>query len=144
MLLWPLRHSIVSSFQSEDAVSPVPLMQVDAAKFWVQLSNIKWCPVLRSSPAPGLPWPPQQDQLALPRAVRPQADMWLCSSCMRILDGQCRSASLAVAGLLLATQPCAMRDSSRLCLPCCRAVSAPHGTHLHIEAPHIMEAWCKA
>lgn len=68
--------------------------QVDAAKFWVQLSNIKWCPVLQKSPAPGLPWPPQQDQLAPPRAVRPQADMWLCSSCMRILDGQCRSAAL--------------------------------------------------
>ena len=85
---------IAPCFDTEVALSFVLLMQVDAAKFWVQLSNIKWCPVLRSSPAPGLPWPPQQDQLAPPRAVRPQADMWLCSSCMRILDGQCRSASL--------------------------------------------------
>jgi len=40
----------------------------------------------------------QRDRLSAPRFLRPASDMWMCSSCFGVLDGECRSSSLA-AGL---------------------------------------------
>ncbi|EFJ44918.1 hypothetical protein VOLCADRAFT_118510 [Volvox carteri f. nagariensis] len=68
--------------------------------FWQELARIRWCPVLQDPPAPGLPWPARHavPRLAAPRTIRPPSDMWLCSSCMFLVDGECRSSALA-AGL---------------------------------------------
>ncbi|KXZ55127.1 hypothetical protein GPECTOR_3g279 [Gonium pectorale] len=68
--------------------------------FWVELSRLRWCPVLPEPPSPGLPWPPRHavPRLAAPRTVRPASDMWLSSGCMFLVDGECRSSALA-AGL---------------------------------------------
>eukprot|EP00854_Cymbomonas_tetramitiformis_P005339 gene5339-6482_t len=96
-----------------------------------QLQNVAWCPVLSAPPVEGLPWPGTVTHVAPPRVVRPQeggkalrgdvwfgqGDMWLVSSCMRILDGECRSTALAEAlgwegrptGSVLAAQLLALR-----------------------------------
>ncbi|GLC59948.1 hypothetical protein PLESTB_001557000 [Pleodorina starrii] len=68
--------------------------------FWQELARVRWCPVLQEPPAPGLPWPPRHavPRLAAPRTVRPPADMWLCSGCLFLVEGECRSSALA-AGL---------------------------------------------
>jgi hypothetical protein len=45
--------------------------------------------VLTQSPHPALPWPSQGralPPLAPPLATRPPTDIWLSSSCMRVLD----------------------------------------------------------
>ncbi len=51
---------------------------------------MRWCPVLSEAPLPGLPWPERQERLASARAVRPLEDLWLASSVMGILAGDCR------------------------------------------------------
>eukprot|EP00798_Chlamydomonas_sp_ICE-L_P006706 gene6706-3376_t len=67
-------------------------------KFWTEISQICWCPVVSEPPVTGLPWAKTSPRLALPTLVRPSSDMWLVSSSMFILDGECRSSALA-AGL---------------------------------------------
>ncbi len=71
-----------------------------SCRFWHELCRVRWCPTLEQPPAPGLPWPPpsSRSRLAAPRTVRPPQDAWLCSSCLGLLDGECRSSALA-AGL---------------------------------------------
>jgi sacsin len=64
-------------------------------KFWSELSSTQWCPVMVAPPDPGLPWPTVTGTVSAPRFCRPAADMWLVSASLRILDGECRSASLA-------------------------------------------------
>lgn len=50
-------------------------------------------PALVKAPIAGLPWPAGAlERLAPPTAIRTQADMWLVSSCKRILDGLPRCA----------------------------------------------------
>ena len=65
-------------------------MQVFSAKFWEELSNISWCPVMQEPPAPGLPWHSSIQMLASPRVVRPMKDMWKVSATLAILDGESR------------------------------------------------------
>ena len=77
---------------AHDLVPSLP--QVDLGRFWAELAHIAWAPVLTQSPAVGLPWPQANmaEQLAPPRAVRPRSEMWLVSSALRLLDGECRRA----------------------------------------------------
>ncbi len=72
----------------------------------MELSRIRWVPVLTQPPAPGLPWLPgstqQQQQraaagalvvgprVAAPVRSRPASDMWLCSAVVHLVDGECR------------------------------------------------------
>eukprot|EP00884_Botryococcus_braunii_P020227 jgi/Botrbrau1/6889/Bobra.67_3s0008.1 len=87
-----------------------------ANKFWRELGNIAWCPVLAEAPERHLPWAPGTERVAPPSAVRPSSDLWLVSATLRILDGECRSGSLAealgwtkkVAGGLVAAQLAAL------------------------------------
>lgn len=62
---------------------------------------MKWCPAWEHAPAEGLPWPSGGDnpfascevmrpRLSAPRLLRPANDMWLCSSSLGIIDGECR------------------------------------------------------
>ncbi|KAK8486465.1 hypothetical protein V6N11_045126 [Hibiscus sabdariffa] len=70
-------------------------MRSDMEKFWNDLRLICWCPVLVSSPFQALPWPVVSSKVAPPKLVRLQADLWLVSASMRILDGECSSTALS-------------------------------------------------
>ncbi|XAR63999.1 hypothetical protein NMG60_11024177 [Bertholletia excelsa] len=63
-------------------------------EFWLELKAIAWCPVYAYPPIPGLPWLAANHQVAAPMNVRPRSQMWLVSSRMSILDGECQSAYL--------------------------------------------------
>lgn len=61
-------------------------------EFWRELANTSWCPVYVDPPMQGIPWPKSiKGSIAPPKAVRLKAQMWLVSSTMRILDGECCS-----------------------------------------------------
>eukprot|EP00897_Mesotaenium_endlicherianum_P007203 jgi/Mesen1/6510/ME000332S05518 len=62
----------------------------ECGRFWAELANICWCPVLLEPPVAGLPWPPPGSFVA-----PPPVDTWLVSASLRILDAQCHSAALA-------------------------------------------------
>ncbi|CAL1387848.1 unnamed protein product [Linum trigynum] len=70
-------------------------LKSDLEKFWNDLRLICWCPVMVSAPFATLPWPLVSSMVAPPRLVRPQADLWLVSASMRILDAECSSTALA-------------------------------------------------
>ncbi|KAL5993451.1 hypothetical protein ACLOJK_014376 [Asimina triloba] len=80
---------VATAFKSRDAS-----MEFDSEKYWSDLRMICWCPVLVSSPYSGLPWPSVSSTVAPPKLVRLQADIWLVSASMRILDGECSSTAL--------------------------------------------------
>ncbi|XP_057477891.1 uncharacterized protein LOC130765480 [Actinidia eriantha] len=63
-------------------------------EFWSELKAITWCPVFADPPLLGLPWLESSHQVAAPVTVRPKSQMWLVSSKMNILDGECRSVYL--------------------------------------------------
>lgn len=58
-------------------------------EFWSELKLITWCPVILDPAVRGLPWLKSSKQVALPTVVRPKSQMWLVSSSMLILDGEC-------------------------------------------------------
>lgn len=61
-------------------------------EFWSELKAISWCPVYADSPPlQGLPWLGSSHSVAAPVNVRPKSQMWLVSSKMHILDGECQS-----------------------------------------------------
>lgn len=59
--------------------------------FWSDLKTISWCPVLVDPLLDGLPWFLSKHKVASPSIVRPKSQMWMVSSVMRILDGECSS-----------------------------------------------------
>ncbi|OIT25617.1 hypothetical protein A4A49_32452 [Nicotiana attenuata] len=58
-------------------------------EFWSTLRSISWCPVLIDPPIRGLPWLASGGKIAMPSNVRPKSQMWMVSSKMHILDGEC-------------------------------------------------------
>ncbi|KAG9441938.1 hypothetical protein H6P81_017792 [Aristolochia fimbriata] len=60
-------------------------------EFWSELKSISWCPVYVDPPQEGLPWCLVQCKVASPCIVRPKSQMWMVSSMMHILDGECFS-----------------------------------------------------
>lgn len=58
-------------------------------EFWSALRSISWCPVLIDPPIRGLPWLASGGKIAMPSNVRPKSQMWMVSSKMHILDGEC-------------------------------------------------------
>ncbi|XP_059656455.1 uncharacterized protein LOC132303270 isoform X2 [Cornus florida] len=60
-------------------------------EFWSELKSISWCPVYADPPLQGLPWLVSSLQVAAPVIVRPKSQMWIVSSKMHILDGECCS-----------------------------------------------------
>eukprot|EP00965_Chrysotila_dentata_P057794 1916424-Pleurochrysis_carterae.AAC.2 len=69
---------------------------VDSHEFISVLSQTPWLPALTRCPEPFVPWGPEHSGEAVVRAsgVRPAEELWLCSSCYRILDGHVRSERL--------------------------------------------------
>ncbi|KAL5721483.1 hypothetical protein ACHQM5_005125 [Ranunculus cassubicifolius] len=59
--------------------------------FWSEMKSITWCPVFVESPVQALPWATPSKHLASPLSSRPKAQMWIVSSMMYILDGECSS-----------------------------------------------------
>lgn len=87
------------SGDSSDSASPdikaQELARQELDRFWGEMRRIWWCPVLQDSPEEGLPWPEHSSRgnrglLSAPRGARPMQDMWLASSVMDIVDGECR------------------------------------------------------
>ncbi|WCJ40041.1 Zinc finger C3HC4 type (RING finger) family protein [Euphorbia peplus] len=70
-------------------------LKSDLEKFWNDMQMICWCPVMVSAPFQTLPWPVVSSTVAPPKLVRLQADLWLVSASMRILDGECSSTALS-------------------------------------------------
>ncbi|KAL3718738.1 hypothetical protein ACJRO7_003791 [Eucalyptus globulus] len=70
-------------------------LKSDLEKFWNDLRMICWCPVLVSAPFKSLPWPVVSSNVAPPKLVRLERDLWLVSASMRILDGECSSTALS-------------------------------------------------
>ncbi|KAK7308413.1 hypothetical protein VNO77_42018 [Canavalia gladiata] len=59
-------------------------------EFWSELKLISWCPVISDPAVRGLPWLKSTNQaVAPPTRVRPKSQMWMVSSSMFILDGEC-------------------------------------------------------
>ncbi|TKY69100.1 Sacsin protein [Spatholobus suberectus] len=59
-------------------------------EFWSELKLISWCPVISDPAVRGLPWLKSNNQVvAPPTSVRPKSQMWMVSSSMFILDGEC-------------------------------------------------------
>ncbi|CAH9144035.1 unnamed protein product [Cuscuta epithymum] len=58
-------------------------------QFWSELRSISWCPVYDDPPIGGLPWFAAGKNIAMPFSVRPKSQMWMVSSMMHILDGDC-------------------------------------------------------
>lgn len=58
-------------------------------EFWSELKLISWCPVISDPPVRGLPWLKSSNQVAPHTIVRPKSQMWMVSSSMLILDGEC-------------------------------------------------------
>ncbi|KAI4356900.1 hypothetical protein L6164_000883 [Bauhinia variegata] len=67
---------------------------MEEEEFWSEMKLISWCPVISDPPVRGLPWLKSSNQVACPSVVRPKSQMWLVSSSMHVLDGQCHSAYL--------------------------------------------------
>ncbi|KAK7310408.1 hypothetical protein RJT34_07912 [Clitoria ternatea] len=64
-------------------------------EFWSELKLISWCPVISDPAVRGLPWLKSSDEVvAPPNSVRPKSQMWMVSSSMFILDGECDMAYL--------------------------------------------------
>ncbi|KAG4170211.1 hypothetical protein ERO13_A12G134051v2 [Gossypium hirsutum] len=59
--------------------------------FWSEMKTIAWCPVCVNPPFQGLPWLKPTSHLVSSSTVRPKSQMWMVSSTMHILDGQCDS-----------------------------------------------------
>lgn len=83
-------QKVTTIFQGPESISEVAI-----ARFWYDLTNLSWCPVLMNPPHPQLPWPSGGSSVAPPKHVALQDEMWLVSASMRILDGECRSSALA-------------------------------------------------
>lgn len=58
-------------------------------EFWSEMKIISWCPIISDSPVLGLPWFNSGNKVASPTTVRPKLQMWIVSSSMHILDGEC-------------------------------------------------------
>ncbi|XP_031090600.1 sacsin isoform X2 [Ipomoea triloba] len=58
-------------------------------QFWSELRSISWCPIYDEPPIGGLPWFAVGQSIAMPTSVRPKSQMWMVSSMMHILDGDC-------------------------------------------------------
>lgn len=64
-------------------------------EYWIELANTYWCPVYVDPPVQGMPWPKTiRGSIAPPKVVRLKSQMWLVSSTMRILDGECISSHI--------------------------------------------------
>lgn len=59
--------------------------------FWSEMKDITWCPISSDPPVQGMPWLKTSNQVASPSIVRPKSQMWMVSSTMHILDGECGS-----------------------------------------------------
>ncbi|KAL0410666.1 UNVERIFIED_CONTAM: Sacsin [Sesamum latifolium] len=57
--------------------------------FWSDLRSISWCPVYSDPPVEGLPWLASAHKIAAPLSTRPQSQMWIVSSKLHVLDGEC-------------------------------------------------------
>ncbi|KAL6536570.1 hypothetical protein OROGR_013142 [Orobanche gracilis] len=57
--------------------------------FWSNLRSISWCPVYPEPPVQGLPWLGLTNTIAAPVTTRPKSQMWIVSSKLHVLDGEC-------------------------------------------------------
>jgi len=76
-----------NSEQSEDE-------RVKNCWFAQELAKYCWLPIHQQPLHPNLPWGNRPTCVVPPRLVRPQADMWLCSSRLAILQGSVQSKTL--------------------------------------------------
>ncbi|XP_010245479.1 PREDICTED: sacsin [Nelumbo nucifera] len=60
-------------------------------EFWSEMKTIAWCPIYTDPPIQGLPWFTSKQKVAPPGIVRPKSQMWMVSSAMHILNGECHS-----------------------------------------------------
>lgn len=72
-----------------DSVVNNLLDDVSGDEFWSTVKSIDWCPVYSDPPGHGIPWLDSQCKIAAPTATRPKSQMWIVSSHMHILDGEC-------------------------------------------------------
>lgn len=62
---------------------------ISGEDFWLGLRSISWCPVYFDPPIEVLPWLASAHTIAAPTTTRPQSQMWMVSSKLHILDGEC-------------------------------------------------------
>lgn len=80
-----------SQISLPDGNTDYQLDEMPGEEFWSELKTISWCPVYVDPPLKGLPWLSPPQDIAAPDRVRPKSQMWLSSSVMHILDGECKS-----------------------------------------------------
>ncbi|GLT87071.1 hypothetical protein SLE2022_051720 [Rubroshorea leprosula] len=83
----------ISSLDDSDIESVIGNLIDDMPEedFWTEIKAISWCPIFANPPLQGLPWLNSTIIVASPSIVRPKSQMWMVSSMMHILDGQCGS-----------------------------------------------------
>ncbi|KAL8483693.1 hypothetical protein ACS0TY_026393 [Phlomoides rotata] len=57
--------------------------------FWLDLRCISWCPVYSDPPVNSLPWFGSSHTIAAPVTTRPKSQMWMVSSKLHVLEGEC-------------------------------------------------------
>ncbi|KAG8376019.1 hypothetical protein BUALT_Bualt09G0019400 [Buddleja alternifolia] len=72
-------HSVVSNLVDD----------MSKEDLWLDLQVISWCPVYSDPPVKGLPWLASSHKIAAPVTTRPESQMWIVSSKLHILDGEC-------------------------------------------------------
>ncbi|XP_031371785.1 sacsin isoform X1 [Punica granatum] len=91
----PPKHDNLSLHNIEnDSIYGIPADDKPEEEFWYEIRAIAWCPIWVNPPFEGIPWLKSATQVASPDAVRPKSQMWIVSSRMHILDGDCRSSYL--------------------------------------------------
>ncbi|KAK4746859.1 hypothetical protein SAY87_025896 [Trapa incisa] len=89
------RSETSSPYNTEnDFIYGIPADDKPEDEFWSEIGSIAWCPTCTNPPFEGIPWVKMTTQVACPNTVRPKSHMWLVSSRMHILDGDCKSSYL--------------------------------------------------
>ncbi|RDX78476.1 Sacsin, partial [Mucuna pruriens] len=83
-------HKDETSLTDIDSFFSSSICDMVEEEFWSELKLISWCPVISDAAVRGLPWLKSNNQVvASPTSVRPKSQMWMVSSSMFILDGEC-------------------------------------------------------
>ncbi|XP_042037175.1 sacsin isoform X1 [Salvia splendens] len=87
----PISGSVESLFKSLNVHSIVNNLVGDTRgeDFWLGLRCISWCPVYSDPPVKALPWLASVQTIAAPATTRPESHMWMVSTKLHILDGEC-------------------------------------------------------
>ncbi|BDA44284.1 probable Sacsin [Coccomyxa sp. Obi] len=84
-LLLEKLNEVATQEQVEDQVSND--LTGTNGDFWDKMKMLCWCPVVTLPPHPDMPFATASGPLAPPRIARQVQDAWICSACLRLVNG---------------------------------------------------------